>query len=207
MFLTKTWLDEASLVCIFDSLQFSHHHGVSKITRRGGLALFWKKDFDLHIESSSQNQIDALTNKGRDNVRRFIGFYGVPKTHLRFESWDLLRSLHRQFAIPWLYAGNFNELLKSHEKLEGHLRPYGQMERFREALDECGLLDLGFVSNKFTWLKNYPNGGIVWERLDRAVSTAEWFDCFPITKVHTLACTSLDHNPISILLEGFIEKT
>ena len=67
------------------------------------------------------------------------------------------------------------------------------MERFREALDECGLLDLGFVSNKFTWSKNYPNGGIVWKRLDKAVSTTQWFDCFLVTKVHTLACTSSDH--------------
>ena len=133
---------------------------MSKIIRGGGLALFWK-DFDLHVESSSQNHIDALIDKGKDNVWRFTGFYGVPETHLRFESWDLLRSLHRQFAVPWLYAGNFNKLLKSHEKLGGCLRPYGQMERFREAHDECGLLDLGFVSNKFTWLKNYPNGGIV----------------------------------------------
>ena len=105
----------------------------------------------------------------------------------------MLCSLHRQFAIPWLYVGDFNKLLKSLEKLRGLLRPYGQMERFREAFDECGLLDLGFVSNKFNWTKNYPNGGIVWERLDRAVSTAEWFNCFLVTKVHTLACTSSDH--------------
>ena len=31
------------------------------------------------------------------------------------------------------------------------------MQNFREALDECGLLDLGFVGNKFTWYKNYLN--------------------------------------------------
>lgn len=67
------------------------------------------------------------------------------------------------------------------------------MERFREALDECGLLDLGFVSNKFTWSKNYPNGGIMWKWLDRAMSTAQWFDYFLVTKVHTVACTSSDH--------------
>ena len=81
-------------------------------------------------------------------------------------------------CVPWLYAGDFNKLLKSLEKLRDLLRPYGQMERFWEALDECGLLDLGFVSNKFTWSKNYPNGGIVWKRLDKAVSTTQWFDCF-----------------------------
>ena len=67
----------------------------------------------------------------------------------------------------WICAGDFNELLKSHEKLGSRLRPYGQMEKFREVLDEWGLLDLGFSGNKFTWSKSYPNGGIVWERLGR----------------------------------------
>ena len=43
----------------------------------------------------------------------------------------------------------------------------------------------------------------MWERLDRAVSMAEWFDLFPVTKVHTLVCVSSDHNLIIILPDGF----
>ena len=74
MFLAETWLDEAKLVSIRDSLQFSHHHGVSKISCVGGLALFWKKNFDLHIESFSLNHIEVLINKGKVNVWRFTGF-------------------------------------------------------------------------------------------------------------------------------------
>ena len=61
------------------------------------------------------------------------------------------------------------------------------MQKFREVLDECGLLDLGFSGKKFTWFKNYPTGGI-WERLDRAVSTTEWVEHFPATKVQSLVC-------------------
>jgi len=29
------------------------------------------------------------------------------------------------------------------------------MQGFRNALDECGFLDLGYIGNKFTWYKNY----------------------------------------------------
>ena len=47
VFLAETLLDEARLGSIRDSLQFGHHHGVSKISHGGGLALFWKKDFHL----------------------------------------------------------------------------------------------------------------------------------------------------------------
>ena len=81
VFLAETWLDEARLAGIHDSLHFGHYHGVSRVFRDGGLVLFWKWDLNLSVESSSQNHIDVLINKGRDNVWRFIGFYGAPKTH------------------------------------------------------------------------------------------------------------------------------
>ena len=122
------------------------------------------------------------------------------------ESWNLLRELNNRFSVPWLCGGDFNELLKSHEKSGGHLRPYGQMQKFREALDECGLFDLGFVGNKFTWFKTHPGGGVMWERLDRVVSTAAWYNLFPTTKVKTLVCASSDHSPILILPDGINVK-
>lgn len=68
MFLAETWLEEARLSNIRDSLQFGHYHGVSTITCGGGLALFWKKDFIIDVESSSQNHIDVVINKGKDNA-------------------------------------------------------------------------------------------------------------------------------------------
>ncbi|KAL4628909.1 hypothetical protein ACB092_05G271300 [Castanea dentata] len=79
---------------------------------------------------------------------------------MRINSWNLLRNLHSYFSIPWLCASDFNELAKTNEKLGGRIRPYGQMKIFQEALDECGLRDLGFVGSKFTWFKNYLNGGL-----------------------------------------------
>ena len=99
VFLVETWLDEARLVSIHDSQQFGHHHGVSKISRGSGLALFWKKIFDLHIESFSLNHINVLINKGKANVWRFTGFYGAPKTHLRIESWDYYGVCTRNFQF------------------------------------------------------------------------------------------------------------
>lgn len=109
--------------------------------------------------------------------------------------------------MPWLCARDFNELLKSHEKLGGCLRLYGQMQKFREVLDECGLLDLGFVGNKFTSFKTYLNEGVVWEQLDKAVSTAEWYELFLATKVRNLVYGSSNHNLILILPEGFTVKS
>ena len=206
MFLAETWLDEFRLVGLRDSLRFGHHHGVARVSCGGGLVLFWKKDFDLQVMSSSLNHIDALINRGKENVWRFTSFYRILETQLCWKSWDLLKELNNRFSVPWLCGGDFNEILKSHEKLGGRLRPYGQMQNFREILDECGLLDLGFVGNKFTWSKTYPDGGVVWEKLDRAVSSASWYDLFLATKVKTLVGVSFDHSPFLLLLEGIISK-
>ena len=107
--------------------------------------------------------------------------------------------------MPWLCGGDFNELLKSHEKRGGRPCPYRQMQKFRDVLDECGLWDLGLVGKKFTWFKNYPSGGI-WERLDRAISTVDWLDRFPTSKVQSLVCGQSDHSPILILPEGILAK-
>lgn len=46
---------------------FGDTFGVSRITRGGGLALFWKKDVELRVENYSQNYIDAVINKGKED--------------------------------------------------------------------------------------------------------------------------------------------
>ena len=109
VFLAETLLDEARLGSIRDSLQFGHHHGVSNISHGGGLAFFWKKDFHLSVESSSQNHIDVVINKGKDNAWCFTGIYGAPETHLRMETWNLIRELQSQFSLPWLCGSDFNQ--------------------------------------------------------------------------------------------------
>ena len=93
----------------------------------------------MSIESSSQNHVDVVINKGKENAWRFTGIYVAPKTHLRMETWNLIRELKSQFSLPWLCSGDFNELLKSHEKHGGHLRPYGQIDRKSTRLNSSHL--------------------------------------------------------------------
>ena len=76
------------------NLDFGHKHVVSKVSRGKGLALLWKADFDLLVDTSSLNQIDAQINEGNDNTWRFTGFYGAPKTHNNHHiSWSPLKKL------------------------------------------------------------------------------------------------------------------
>ena len=73
-----------------------HYFGVSRISRGGGLAIFWRLGFNLEVESCYQNHIDVVINKGKDNAWRFTGIYGASETQLCSVSWDLIHGLHRQ---------------------------------------------------------------------------------------------------------------
>lgn len=77
VFLAETRLIEARLSGIKERLQMEEYFRVSKVTIGGGLALFWKKEFVVDIESSSLNHIDVLINKGKEDEWQFTGFYGM----------------------------------------------------------------------------------------------------------------------------------
>lgn len=72
------------------------------------------------------------------------------------------------------------------------------MINFRDVLNEYGLMDLGFEGGKFTCFKIFGNGVAIWERLDRALGTTDWFAKYLATKVMVLKCGMLDHKPIVI---------
>ena len=113
---------------------------------------------------------------------RFTGVYGFADSTRKHETWSLLHSLHHRSSLPWMCAGDFNELLWSHEKLSLDPRQDCKMKVFRDVLDECGLMDLGYVGDKFTWWGKRA-GGLVLERLDRAVASNGWLSHFPGSKV------------------------
>jgi hypothetical protein len=46
--------------------------------------------------------------------------------------------------------GDFNEILFSHEKEGGTQKLQSCVDKFREALEECSLDDLGFTGDMFT---------------------------------------------------------
>jgi len=124
---------------------------VPSIQRKGGLALLWNEEVDLHIQTYSLNPIDAFIFNNSNPPWRLTGFYGWLEEQWRKESCQLLKHLHTRFSIPWLCCSDFNEILHSFEK-QGRLPKQQQpMMEFRSALLHCGLLDLGFQGNIFTW--------------------------------------------------------
>jgi len=153
----------------------------------------------LRNYSNYHINVDVLEDDGYK--WRFTGIYGYPQTEDRHKTWTLLRDLHSQEAMPWLCAGDFNEILYQHEKEGGALRPQSQMDRFREAIVDCDLQDLGFEGDVYTWRNNNRTAqGYVRERL-AALANMDWRAKF--TTVHVLNGDPRhsDHRPVIISME------
>ena len=95
-------------------------------------------------------------------------------------------------------AWDFNELVRSEEKLGGNKRSHNQVQLFRDAINACGFIDLGYSGFRFTWSKHYTNSYSIWERQNRALYITEWLNQFASTKVGHLTCTTSDHSPLWI---------
>ncbi|KAA3478618.1 reverse transcriptase [Gossypium australe] len=135
---------------------------------RGGLCLAWREDVKVSLKTFSEHHIDVLVED--NNVQgkwRYTSFYGSPYANAQADSWRLLRVLGQEQQGSWLVSGDFNEILYSHEKSGGQMREERKMIAFREALEDCNLMDLGFQGTWFTWERGNLAETNIRERLDR----------------------------------------
>ena len=134
------------------------------------------------MDSFSNYHIDTIVNGGTEEAWRLTGFYGEPETSRRCEGWSMLRLLSSKSRLPWCCIGDFNELLQVGEKKGGNPRSHNLMQAFREAMDACEFVDLGFSGPTFTW-HGKRGGELIWERLDRGLANYDWLAKFPTGRI------------------------
>ena len=100
-----------------------------------------------------------------------------------------------------MVLGDFNEILYSNEKLGGAVREAKQMADFRDCLNRCGLVDLGFIGQKYTWCNGRFGGERTKLRLDRAVANEGWMLRFPDARVFHSSMSISDHCLIKLSLK------
>jgi hypothetical protein len=167
--------------------------GVDRKRYGGGLALLWYACVTVHIQSYSPSHIDAHVFQDHGVSRCFTGFYGHPKTALRYLSWALLLSFHALSDKPWMVLGDFNEILALKEKQGCEDKSFHQMARFRDVLANCSLMDFGFLGPEFTWSNRREDDDLVRVQLDRGLATSEWKLLFPNSSVRYLKIANSNH--------------
>lgn len=55
------------------------------------------------------------------------------------------------------------------------------------------------ISHQFTWERGRGKSNWMEVRLDRALTTRDWLDMFPVAKLHNLEGSNSDHSPILLV--------
>ncbi|KAL9675546.1 hypothetical protein QQ045_003748 [Rhodiola kirilowii] len=166
-----------------------------------GLAILWNNDIEVTVISYSAAHIDVRV---RSDSKFFLTlFYGSPRCNERKASWDLLRRLRADSGEPWVVMGDFNEILFSWEMESKRNRQAWQMRNFRQCLEDCGLMDLGFSGNRFTYTNKRREEEEVKARQDRVVANNGWRARFPKAAVRHVFVNSSDHVIVLLYVEGW----
>lgn len=131
------------------------------------------------------------------------GIYGESKIEKTANTWKLIRTLRMQDSLPWIFIGDFNEVMLNYEKQGGLSRHHVYMQNFCDALMFCHLKDLGFGGDIFTWRNNnYIVDGYIRESLDRVVATSTWCARFLGYKIVNGFLEHSDHRPVILHVDG-----
>ncbi|KAK1665276.1 hypothetical protein QYE76_053435 [Lolium multiflorum] len=78
------------------------------------------------------------------NQWRLTNVYGESQTSERYKTWNTLKDISSSSSLPWLCLGDFNEVLRADEHQGVGTRSLNQMQGFRDTVDLCNLIDLGY---------------------------------------------------------------
>ncbi|KAE8798436.1 Elongation factor 1-alpha [Hordeum vulgare] len=205
LFISETRLTEKELDRFRWSLGLTHMLVWDPVGRSRGIALFWRRGVEISLRSYGRRHIDVDVVEENGSVWRMTGVYGESAGERKKETWRTLKLLGQQHqdGRPWLCLGDFNEILTSDEKEGGIERPQACMDSFRESLERCGLCDIGFEGDKFTWSNHSQElNSYICERLDRATANARWCEAFPEFEVINSIPRHSDHRPIIVNTKG-----
>ncbi|KAK3230611.1 hypothetical protein Dsin_002492 [Dipteronia sinensis] len=164
MFLMEMKLGVQALERIRIKLGYLGKLVMESVGRSGGLCLFWSYRICADLISFSRFHIDVRITFNESKLWRLIGFYGSPDSTQRGHTWMLLRRLRSMSSLPWLRIGDFNEVLNSYEKHRETHRQWRLIEEFRETVDDCELMDMGFRGLGFTLSNRRDGSALVQER-------------------------------------------
>ncbi|XP_075636557.1 uncharacterized protein LOC142608762 [Castanea sativa] len=75
---------------------------------------------------------------------------------------------------PWVMAGDFNEPLIDEDKFGGKGVSVNSSLAFKDCLDDCNMVNMGFTSPKYTWTNKRDIGNLILERTDRFFMNPDW---------------------------------
>ena len=156
---------------------------------------------EVKLLSSTKQEIHAVVKVLNSNSSwLFTAIYASPRSAERHFLWNNSNKVAELHDMPWVIAGDFNETLTAEDKFGDRAVGVNSSLRFKEYLDNCNMIDIGFSGPRFTWTNKREVQALIQVRLDRFFVNPSWFLLYPEARVMHLARCHSDHCPVMIEL-------
>ncbi|PON97135.1 Endonuclease/exonuclease/phosphatase [Trema orientale] len=208
--LSELMISESMVKGRLQQLHFYNVYMVPAEGCSGGFCVAWKDGVDIEPHYCSKNLISCVVYSDPPGMPwSFSAVYGPPHASAQRSFWQSIPRVLERAPDAKLLIGDFNGVLLDCESWS-NANAHGGFASSSGAMRHCfatmGLYDLGFSDPQFTW--NRRRGGVLFSRarLDRAVATVEWGNCFPRALVKNIADSVSDHCPIVLDTNGGSEE-
>lgn len=126
----------------------------------------------------------------------FSAVYASSRSAERQILWNNLMQVANLHNMPWMLAGDFNEPLLKDDKFGGQVVNVDRALLFKDCLDKCNMIDIGFSGPRFTWTNKRDVQALIQERIDRFFVNLSWCLMYPEARVTYLTRCHSDHCPV-----------
>ena len=164
----------------------------------GGIWLLWNSDrVEVVSLATTEQEIHAEVKVLPSNLAWiFTAVYASPRIAERRVLWDNLAKVADLHRKPWIIAGDFNEALVGDDKFGGRPVDINRALMFKDCLDKCNMVDMGFNGPRYTWTNRREIHSLIQERIDRFFMNPSWCLLYPDAKVSHLTRCHSDHCPV-----------
>ena len=159
-----------------------------------------------HLASTEQ-EIHFTVKVRISNVSWLLSaVYASPRCAERRILWNNLMKVADLHNMPWVIVGDFNEPLVNDDKFGGRAVSMNNSLLFKECLDKCNMIDIGFAGPRYTWTNRREIQALIQERIDRFFVNPQWCLLYPDAKVTHLPRYHFDHCPVLLELQPGVSR-
>ena len=123
--------------------------------------------FENTALANTEQEIHTVVKVRNSNFSwLFTAIYASPRTAERHVLWDNLIKVAEMHNMLWVLAGDFNEPFMEGDKFGGKAVSVNRSLHFKECLDKCSMMDIGFSGPCFTWTNKRNVQALIQERID-----------------------------------------